>query len=341
MPTFVTERSFNFEGRKSGWSLEACVAKQYILPFCISLALGLGACGPRTIRSMIFPERYLVESTMAYVDGGRVRQQTVVTQCVVRDVSDSANNVPFSYEIDGETHWIPREAGGILVLQLSGHYPCLWQQAPAPGSEQRAPERVFRNHLFGSWLIDDVKDPRRIEDINTAELFAEHEGYPRLLSFTARVVSGKRPTRALEAAFPGVHRLSGERERTSLATANHAAGPFVGVKAVVMSGEDEVGYLPASPDPTLFRFVARSDSPPQRLVELVYYSSAPLPLNELGTRPWFPQLCVDSDCAEPPDPDGTGSRARLPMPGSDLMVEMSASTIGRSPADFGVGGKRR
>ena len=303
-------------------------------------ATGLTACGPRTIHSTFFPERYVVESTVELAEGGQIWRQTQVTRCVVRDVSDSINNVPTIYEVDGEPHWIKPAGGGILILEVSGHFPCLWEKAPAPGTEAHPPEHALKWAHFGSWLIDDVDRPQRIEVLKTDELFVRHEGYPQLRSFTVRVVEGGRPTRALEDVFPGVHTLGDGSSATRRSAAGIATNEFVGVQATIRSDGEEVGYLRVEPNPSLLRFVAEPN--PQRLVKTILYRSDALPVDEHGKRPWFPQLCMGSRCADRPDPStgNTGSSTTLLLPGGAAEVEMTASSITRSPDTFGIKSRR-
>lgn len=308
---------------------------------CLIAAFGLTACGPRTVVSTFFPERYVVESTMEYFDGGRIRRQTTVTKCVVRDVSDSINNVPTLYTIEGEPHWIKPTGGGILVIEVGGHYPCLWDEEPTPGIEAHPPEYMLEKGFFGSWLVDDINRPQRIEVLNTPELFVRHEGYPQLRSFTVRVVKGARPSRTLETAFPGLARLGDGSGSTMMTVASFSAHEFIGVEARVRSEEGELSYLRVEPDLSLLRFTA--DLTPQHLVRHILYSSASLPVDGEGMRPWFPQLCLASECADPPKPSpgNIGSSADFLLPDGTSRVEMSASSIRRSPDTFGIKTKRR
>jgi hypothetical protein len=321
--------------------MELLMSNSRALIACLLAATGLTACGPRTIHSMFLPQRYVVESTMEYVEGGRVLSQTQLTRCVVRDVSDSMNNDPTIYDVEGEPHWIKSAGGGILVLEVLGHYPCLWEAAPAVGTEANPPEQALKMALYGSWLIDDVNRPQRIEVLNTAELFVRNEGYPQLRSFTARVVERGRPTRALEDVFPGVHTLGDGTGTTTITAAGLATNEFVGVQATLRTDGEEVGYLRVEPNPSLLRFVA--DPEPQRLVKTILYRSDALPVDENGRRPWFPQLCLGSGCTDRPDASAgnTRSSASLLVPGGLAEVEMTASSITRSPDTFGIRSTRR
>jgi hypothetical protein len=163
--------------------------------------LSLTACGPKTVKSMFFPERYSTTTTVEFHDGGRSMTQTLRYQCKIIDETDSlaANTL---VDVQGERHWLKRTDGSILVL---GHLnPCPWTTAPAGNAhEDLFPQQ--QRFDDDSYLFDSADKPSRVDVLSTQALFAT-ERAP--WASGARVDAAKGAADAtLHHAFPGLAAL--------------------------------------------------------------------------------------------------------------------------------------
>ncbi len=167
------------------------------LPLAMA-ALLLAGCGPKTIISMLLPERYSATSTVTFTHDGATHVQSLSTHCKHVDQSDSIAGILLT-SYDAEHHWWKRPDGALLIL--GDIKPCRFMRgehiSPVMTTD---PDSMIYNQE--SLLFDDATAPARLELLSTLKLMDPHNGYV----LGAHAERGARlPVRdTLRAAFPGL-----------------------------------------------------------------------------------------------------------------------------------------
>lgn len=292
--------------------------------------LPLAACGPKTIKSILFPTRYGVTTVVDFHDDGRVVRQTVVSRCEVIDQTDSvARNVVTHQK--GESHWVRRADGSLWILGTLT--PCRWglegpgervEFAPLEPGLTDEPLRGVAPSL--TYRIDDPAAPTRIDAYRTEALF-DADG--RGLRIGAQIAPvGDKVTDGLKTAFPLPPGMAAAKDdkRPSFEAAPRPAR-FVGLSAEVfdMSRAPCRAAGPAEPAPVRVLDTADCDtargtrlgglrpeiSPDFSLVRFASSDPETAYLGSLfqavaiqraqgaggeGGLHWAPEVCVDSLC---------------------------------------------
>lgn len=318
-----------------------------IASFACFLCLVAG-CGPRTIKSMLFPLRYTVESKLTYEYGGQVHTQTLNSRCVVRDVSDSINNVPFTTDRQGDNHWIRLGHGAVLLLPIGPE--CSWQTSAPMGA---ALDDSFPQFQRDTLWFENGHAPTKILTLSTPQLWYANTGYPRLLSHVVTIVPRRRPTLELSEVIPVLY----PAEQDQMSLQRDPARRFIGVTAAVVDcttkntrpvqgGDGKcrypdldppvlsdlhsvVGYLPVDSDASLQRFVVARGGGLQPLVKNTLYSAAHLSADGFGKLEWRPELCFGRRCAPVSSEESVWSGATFDYRGKEwvLMLEPTQLTL--------------
>lgn len=131
--SLVGVRSVNF-------STASCRSVPFRLGRLLTIILAassLTACGPRTLRSWLFPETYTVSSTIEFrMPNGSVRTQTQRYRCKIMDTTDAING---SLGVDsvGDRHWLKYPNGSVLIV--GALQPCRWTTTPKRGLYEKEP----------------------------------------------------------------------------------------------------------------------------------------------------------------------------------------------------------
>lgn len=160
----------------------------FLAGLMVVVGLSLAACGPRTIRTLLWPERYVVTSTVNFRSAnGSAFEQTQQYVCQILDTTDTF--IP-SLRVDpvGERHWMMRRSGAILVLGATE--PCPWEEPPRKGvghklEALRLDEANAVNDNFATLLFNDAENPTTIDAYDTFEAVSGEDALATLEGLVA------------------------------------------------------------------------------------------------------------------------------------------------------------
>lgn len=341
---------------------------------CLAALLLLSACGPRTVFSLLFPERYSVTSTIEVIKEAGIWRQALTTGCSVVDQSDSiAQN--YHVAADGDPHWVKRKDGSILVLgDLS---PCMWTEAPALGTRKDLVQLAKRpgrwpRRLPPSYLFDSAVAPTKVDLLDTNRLIGSSAARP--LKLAELTVTDAPPDYGLANAFPGLRTLKGARGRREWGVgAVIEPGTFIGIAArvtklvpgttcgtkskgpvVLQPGNlcgfiidctaptenrkcgKSVGSFRVNPDPDFSRMVVDTSSLDDRYIMTLYDSELPEFSLAMQTLVGTRRLWKPKICllTECVSLEGGTVTANLYIPEQDLVVEIRIEYATYSPDMF-------
>ena len=172
----------------------------------ILAASSLTACGPRTLRSWLFPETYTVSSTIEFrMPNGSLRTQTQRYRCKIMDTTDAING---SLGVDsvGDRHWLKYPNGSVLIV--GALQPCRWTTTPKRGLYEKEPMDAPSNTGYPGSLdtviFDNADHPLRAVVYSTQDLIKSRT----IISGSPLVFTGRQPSAPrLKNTFPGLYDL--------------------------------------------------------------------------------------------------------------------------------------
>jgi hypothetical protein len=205
----------------------------------LSVATGLAACGPRTLRTWVSPESYSTDVTLDFLaPDGPPERQTQRYTCRILDASDSLAPI-ISLEQEGSPFWRRGVDGSITVV--GDLRPCRWADRPKrglAGALGPLPTRSARGNVFfgDTYVFDSATAPSKVDVLVTDQLFAPDYGR---LQNAAFAIKRQRRSDDLESGFPGLADLRAQTPPVNIVSGLEP-GVFSGVaaKAYSLSGLD-------------------------------------------------------------------------------------------------------
>ncbi len=205
----------------------------------LSIAAGVTACGPRTLRTWVAPKSYSTYVTLDLVMlDGPPERQTQRYRCSILDTSDSLTPI-ISLEQDGSPFWRRGADGSIMIV--GDLRPCRWADRPKRGLKGPLgpPSKMGSrgNMFFGdTYVFDSATAPTKVDVLVTNQLFEPTYGRIQNASFN---IKRQRRSDDLESGFPGLADLRAETPPVNIVSALEP-GLFSGVaaKAYRLSGVD-------------------------------------------------------------------------------------------------------
>jgi hypothetical protein len=196
----------------------------------LSVAAGVAACGPRTLRTWIAPESYSTYVTLDLVTlDGPPERQTQRFNCGILDASDSLIPI-IKLEQEGSPFWRRGADGSIMIV--GDLRPCRWADRPKrglKGSLGPPPARGPGGNLFfgDTYVFDSATAPTKVDVLVTEQLFDPAYGRIQNASFS---IKRQKRSDSLDSGFPGLADLRAETPPVNSVSALEP-GLFTGVAA--------------------------------------------------------------------------------------------------------------